>query len=119
MDGRWYRARLEKVIRCRIVRVSQRFPLPIQPHPLKPFYVKDAAGNVCGFWKLHGSFSTQAEKTVLQGGNITFLSSSNVNLLFVLILLQFLRLPAIALPVTLMVTENKLNLHLDKTMSSA
>ena len=81
MDGRWYRARLEKVIRCRIVRVSQRFSLPIQPHPLKPFYVKDAAGNVCGFWKLHGSFSTQAEKAVLQGGNITFLLSSNVNLL--------------------------------------
>ena len=80
MDGRWYRARLEKVIRCRIVRVSQRFSLPIQPHPLKPFYVKDAAGNVCGFWKLHGSFSTQAEKAVLQGGHIS-LSSSNVNLL--------------------------------------
>ena len=46
-----------------------------------PLYIKDAAGNVCGFWKLHGSFSTQAEKAVLKGGNITFLLSSNVNLL--------------------------------------
>ena len=99
MDGLWYRARLEKVIRCRIVRVSQRFSLPIQLHTLFNYAalisMKDTAGNICGFWQLRSSFSAQAKKAVLQGGHIYFIEQqckSALNLLYFFSFWSFLQL---------------------------